>query len=625
MVEYTNTVSPDNLQYGELTVSKELVNTTEAVPGETFTFEITIDLPTEAVKNTLPWVDDDYLLGKITSSEKLTWTEKDGKYTTTVELVVKQNETESVTINGLAYGTVYTVKEILPEGYEGWYNVTAKVNGTAQNDIIVTETVDGKEVVEYTNTVVDADVQVGALSVSKKLINTTPAEPGETFNFKLTIDLSTADVYADDVPWMNDAYLLGLITASEELTWTSEDGKYTTEFTVDVDETVTIGGLAQGTAYTVEEIQTEEDRKWFTVTTQIGENDAEDGNTVESTIAEQNALIFTNAVVVDGVKYGELSVSKELINTTPAQPDETFNFRITIELPTEAWKEITPWIDDNYLLGKIVSDEELVWTAEDGKYTATFTVDAGETVTIGGIAQGTAYTVEEIQTEEDRKWFTVTSKVNDNEASEGAIAEGSIAEENAVLFTNSVITAEVELGKLEVSKKLINAAPAQKGETFNFSIVVDFSCASVYANTTPWMNDAYLLSLVTSSKELTWTENEDGTYTAAFTLKADEAITIEGLAVGTGYTLREELTAEDRKVYEVTTQIAADGTVAEANKGYEAGGSIAAENAVRFTNEVVKRDGPDTGDAGIGMPLLLGIVSLLSVSILVLKRRRFIG
>jgi LPXTG-motif cell wall-anchored protein len=188
-----------------------------------------------------------------------------------------------------------------------------------------------------------------------------------------------------------------------------------------------------------------------------------------------------------------------------------------------------------------------------------------------------------------------------------------------------VVTAEVELGKLEVSKKLINAAAAQEGEIFNFSIVVDFSSASVYADTTPWMNDGYLLSLVTASKELTWTENEDGTYTATFTLKADEAITIEGLAVGTGYTLREELTAEDRKVYEVTTQIATDGTVAEANKGYEANGSIAAQNAVRFTNEFVPSDGPDTGDAGIGMPLLLGVVSILGAAVLVLKRRRFVG
>ena len=207
---------------------------------------------------------------------------------------------------------------------------------------------------------------------------------------------------------------------------------------------------------------------------------------------------------------------------------------------------------------------------------------------------------------------------------EGNTATGTVAEKNTLIFTNTVVTADVELGKLSISKKVVNAAPAREGETFTFRIVIDFSTAAAYENPVPWMNDAYLLSLTSSSKELNWVLADEGIYTAMFTLQADETITIEGLAVGTGYAMREELTEEGRKVYMVSTQITTDGAAEAVKPGCVAGGTVVAENAVVYTNDYVEVDSPETGDTGIGLPMLLCVITLLGAAALVLNRRRFL-
>ena len=621
---FTNTVkSGPELKLGELAVSKKLINTTPAVVGETFNFRITLDLSTADVYvDPAPWMSNAYLMDQITSEENLIWTEQDGKYV--ADFTVDADET--VTIGGIAYGTSYTVEEVLTEEDREWFESNAQIGDTPVEGTSVSGTVAKHNAVIFTNSVVTGPVlETGSVEVSKKLINTTPAEVGETFNFKITLDLSTADVYVNAAPWMNDEYLMSFITGSKELTWTEKDGKYTADFNVNADDTFAITGIANGASYTVEEILTEEDRERFTVTTQIGEEEAVDGTGVSGTVAERNALIFTNTVVTTEVKLGELEVSKKLVNTTPAVVGETFNFKITLDLTTaDVYADPVFWINDEYLMSLITGSEELTWTEQDGKYTAEFTVDADETVTIGGIACGTSYTVEEIQTEEDREGFTVTTQIGEEEAVEGTAVEGAVAEKNALIFTNSVVTTELNLGKLAVSKKLINATAANKDEAFNFSIVIDFSKADVYTNAVPWMNNDYLLQQVKSSKELTWTKSGTNTYTATFTLKADEAITIEGIAMGSGYTVQEELTKADRSVYQVTTRITTDGTAAAENKSYVVSGNMAAENAVRFTNKYIQKDVPVTGDFGLTLPMMLCLLSMLAVVTLLLNRRRFL-
>ena len=579
-VVFTNTVATADVQLGDLNVSKKLINTTPAVVGETFNFQITLDLSTaDAYTEPVFWMNDEYLLSLISSTENLTWAEKDGKYTATFTV----DADETVTISGIAQGTTYTVEEILTAEERTWFTVTSQIgNAAAQNSSSVQNSIAAQNALLFTNTVVTNDVQLSSLNVSKKLVNTTPAQVGETFNFRITLDLRSANAYENAAPWLNDEYLLGKISSTENLTWTEANGKYTATFTVDADETVIISGIAQGTTYTVEETLTNEERAQFTVTSQIGNAAAQNSTIAEGTVGSLNAVLFTNSVVDQDVELGDLNVSKKLVNTTPAVVGETFNFKITLDLSTaDAYTDPVFWMNDDYLLDFISSTESLTWTEVSGKYTATFTVDADETVTITGIAQGATYTVEEILTAEDRTWFTVTSKVDGNPANNSSTANGTVAEKNAILFTNTVVTNDVQVGNLQVSKKLVNNTPAQVGETFNFKITLDLRNADAYENAAPWLNDEYLLGKISSTENLTWTE-VNGKYTATFTVDADETVIISGIACGATYTVEEVLTTEALEQFIITVKVGNE----DPKNSTTAEGSIAAVNAVLFTNTV---------------------------------------
>ena len=596
-VLFTNTVvTGDEVRLGDLSVNKQLINTTPAQVGETFNFKVTIDLSTaDAYKNAAPWLNDEYLLSKI-SGKGLSWTKENDKYTATFTV----NAGDTFVIHGLAYGVDYTVEEIVTSADLEKFTVTSQVGSEeAKNSATAAGSIAQRNAVIFTNSVKTTEVSTGSLDVSKQLVNTTPAQVGETFNFKITVDFSTADAYKNPVFWMNDQYLLGKISSSENLQWTEENGKYAAAFTVDAAETVTINGIARGATYTVEELLTSSDLEKFTVTTQIGSEAAKEGTSVSSAVAEKNAVIFTNSVKTTTVETADLNISKHLINTTPAEVSKTFSFKITVDLSTaDAYKNPVFWMNDQYLLSKISSAENLQWTEENGKYAATFTVDAAETVTINGIALGATYTVEEVLSEDDEAWFNVTSRIGDGKTLDSHKAEGTVGEQNDILFTNSVVTGELKGGRLDVTKKLVNNTPAQVEGPFTFRIIVDFSSADIYTDGIPWITDEYLLNFINSTQVLAW-EETDGLFSAIFTVDADETFSFSGLACGAQYTIVEVLSAEEQNWFE---------SIAQVGGSYMSNGTarsiIGEQNDVIFTNYVVT--GPElvTGSVDVSKQLV---------------------
>lgn len=181
-------------------------------------------------------------------------------------------------------------------------------------------------------------------------------------------------------------------------------------------------------------------------------------------------------------------------------------------------------------------------------------MDAGETLTVDSIPLGTSYTVEEVLSAQDQAWFNVTSKVDSNATQNSNIATGTVNATNAVTFSNSVVTADVKTGKLEISKVLVNNSPATVDKTFKFTITLDLSTADAYKNGTPWMNDAYLMGNVTSTGNLSWV-NVNGKPTASFTVEAGKAVVIDGIPQGATYTVEEILTAENREWFDVTSKV----------------------------------------------------------------------
>ena len=140
-------------------------------------------------------------------------------------------------------------------------------------------------------------MSTGTLTVSKKLINTTDAKPHEQFNFRLTLDLSTAPVSENNLSWLTGEYLSKALESTQDLNWTvSSEGILTAEFTLKADASITVSQLPLGTTYQLEEILTPKDRLVYSVTTKIGDEDAQKSNSAQGIIAAQNAVLFTNTL-----------------------------------------------------------------------------------------------------------------------------------------------------------------------------------------------------------------------------------------------------------------------------------------------------------------------------------------
>lgn len=220
-------------------------------------------------------------------------------------------------------------------------------------------------------------------------------------------------------------------------------------------------------------------------------------------------------------------------------------------------------------------------------------------------------------------------------------------------FTGGTVENKLATGSLAVSKKVINTTAAQDYEFFRFNLTLDLADAPVMGNDLAWLDAEYIASVLTGSKELSWTVTGDTTIAAQFTLEADETITIDGIPMGAVYTLEEVVTEEDRQFFSVTAEVTAgDGAVTDGTDNVVSG-TVAQQNAVLYTNaftEVVEEttvpettvpettvpettvppttipkdpDNPATGDA-FGMMGAICILSVMLTAALYLSKRRFL-
>jgi hypothetical protein len=138
-------------------------------------------------------------------------------------------------------------------------------------------------------------MSTGSLTVSKKVINTTEAQAHEQFNFRLTLDLSTAPVAGSGLSWLTAEYLTEQIESTQKLDWTvAEDGTLTAEFTLKADGSITLSEIPLGTTYQLEEILTAKDRLVYSVTAKIDDGAVQKSTTAEGSIAQKNAVLYTN-------------------------------------------------------------------------------------------------------------------------------------------------------------------------------------------------------------------------------------------------------------------------------------------------------------------------------------------
>ena len=173
-------------------------------------------------------------------------------------------------------------------------------------------------------------MDTGALEISKKVINASDAQDHEFFNFKVTVDLADAPVMGNGFAWLDETYIAQSLTGTKQIQWTvSGDKEITAQFTLQADESITIGGIPVGASSTVEEVVTEDDRQVFSVTAEVtaGNGSLVDGtdNMVSGTIAQQNAVLYTNEFVevAEETTIPETTIPETTVPETTVPRDPT--------------------------------------------------------------------------------------------------------------------------------------------------------------------------------------------------------------------------------------------------------------------------------------------------------------
>lgn len=249
--------------------------------------------------------------------------------------------------------------------------------------------------------------------------------------------------------------------------------------TIQGGETITIKGIAVGSAYKVEEINVPD---YY-----------EASSLVEGTIQLQN-----NEVKIQNTyKTGKLTISK-MVDGATAPADLAFTFDVTLS-------------DRHAAYG-------IEGTSDTVAPTGFVTLKAGESVTITGIPWGTQYKVVERENTSFRP------------NPENRTVQGNVAEDSQAAFTNTYL-----LGDLRITKTVVHETdftPQQK----RFEVIVTLSPAEGAV-----LASAYDVTGAVVG-EPAWSVS-NGALTGVFTVEAelnsDAVFTIKGIPAGTTYAVSE--------------------------------------------------------------------------------------
>ena len=454
----THTVTFNNeRKVGGLTVTKRVEGNGKDAPNALTDFNITVTLtPPTGVALTGTWKQ-----GETTGVAQTTNT-----FTLT--------DGESVTFADLPAGTAYTVTEApyAANGYETAFESTWVEEGVVQTQATASGTIIDRDIIAAANAAQSATVtntmNVGELSVSKAVTGT-GAEADREFTFTLT--LANAEGVKVDNTYKTSE---GTITVENgEATFTLKDG-----------ETLTIYGIPEGTDYTVAEDVPAADGYAMTSTGEIGKISA-------STPAE--------AEFVNHRDVGSLTVTKEVEGNGEGAPNALSGFEVTVTLTAPEGVTLT---------GTWAQGEESGNVAASN----TFILADGESVTLSGLPEGTAYAV----TEAD---YAANGYIAAIENAEGAITDGA---------SSATVTNTMNVGELSVSKA-VTGTGAETDREFTFTLTLANAEGVKVDNT-----------YKTSEGTITVENGE-----AAFTLKDGETLTIYGIPEGTDYTVAEDVPAAD--------------------------------------------------------------------------------
>ena len=332
----------------------------------------------------------------------------------------------------------------------------------------------------------------GDLEISKTVYG---AEDHKNVDFTFTVTLT--DENGDPLTGAYDYYTYDPLTgdvAVEKLGTVSNNGSVTLRD----GQSVIIKDLPAGAKYTITE--TAPTTGYVTEQTACDDEELTDGK-IEAGKTDQ----------ADFVNYAvhSLTVSKTVMGAIGLAQDKTWTFNVELVLPDWA-------VESGF---DLPSAPEL--TAVDGKantYSATFTLENGESIELDGLPCETVYTVTEVGANENGYKTTVNGNTSNG------TEQGDLTRDTTLAYINRNPASGVV-----ISKTVISPATADKSKEFEFTVTV-----TPPQGTTDWESTKafeYTKSGEAGTRTLTLEANGDGTWSGTVTLTHGQEIHIEEIPV----------------------------------------------------------------------------------------------
>ncbi len=353
----------------DLQISKEVAGE-RGDKNKNWTFEITL------VPDTYVTLLNEYIYeGSISGIMSFT-KQADGSSVGRLTLKHGQN----VTIKGLPENTKYKVVEIEANQDEYITQVSNNTNGT-----LTTPTTS----VNYKN------IKLGKHSITiKKNVSGNLGDVEAFWAFKITLTSPKEQALNGSYEYVKSDSTKGNIDLTK-----GTDGKYTGTIQLKANEEVTIKDLPEGATYQVEEIEANQNGY---VTTFVGKT--------SGTIAKDDVKV---EVYNKNYSAHTLTLKKE-VTGVDVETSRKWTFEITLTPnPDAPFKNIYSFIGENH------EDGLIEFTQKDGAYIGRIELSGGEAITIEDIPYDTAYSVEEIEANQngykttyENQEGTITENVN---------------------------------------------------------------------------------------------------------------------------------------------------------------------------------------------------------------------
>lgn len=331
---------------------------------------------------------------------------------------------QTITIEGLPFGTTYTVTEIRANA-DG-YATSAEVNGADEELASLSATpheMTSGETVSFHN-----HKPAAGMTISKTVTSLLAADRSQPFLFHIVLTPPVGSTFPDRLAYTGQGIADGMLPLTSD-----GSGAYAASIELTDGQSIIFGKLPVGTVVRV----TEAEATNFTTTVTVSGGSSIGPDSQSYRIdAEDDLLQFA---FINERKLGGLIITKAVSDPT----DETV-FGFTIQL------------DDDSISGAF-GDVTFV----EGK--GSFTLGHGGRVTISGLPAALRYVI----TETEKEGYQVNAPLN----ASGTIQDGQII---TVPFVNSkeTVPPPADTGSLEVSK-IVTGYNVDAEQTFSFTITLD--------------------------------------------------------------------------------------------------------------------------------------------------------